>query len=112
MFSLLCLYYNVDLLNICERSGTFTNVFEFINDINIIDIRHQHKRNIKTLKQLHYFYENGRVTIISHSHSKKHGFIHLTCNLKKIQYKNVDHDKQRNIIFKNEYLNIRCANRH
>ena len=50
---ILYLFYNVDLLEICNRSGTNTSAIGFIDDVNILAYSTSTEENCKTLKRLH-----------------------------------------------------------
>ena len=50
-FSMLYLFYNADLLKLCENVKLRFSVTEFVNDINILTYNESTKRNCKMLKK-------------------------------------------------------------
>ena len=51
--SILYLFYNADLLNLCDKSKVKTSVIKFVDDINILAYNQNTEKNCKTLKRLH-----------------------------------------------------------
>ena len=51
-FSMLYLFYNVNLLKLYENIKLHFNVIEFVNDINILTYNESIKRNYKMLKKI------------------------------------------------------------
>ena len=50
-FSMLYLFYNANLLKLCENVKLRFNVIEFVNDINILIYNKSTKQNCKMLKK-------------------------------------------------------------
>ena len=51
--SILYLFYNADLLDICEKPGIRASGLDFVDDVNILAYSTSTKENCKTLEQLH-----------------------------------------------------------
>jgi hypothetical protein len=80
IFSILYLFYNVDLLKIFEKSSRRVAVVNFVNDINFLTYDIFTKQNCQTLKHLHQKCEtwSRRHEIVFAS--IKYELIHLTRN--------------------------------
>ena len=51
--SILYLFYNTDLLDICKRPGTRTSSLRFIDDVNILAYSTSTEENCRTLEKVH-----------------------------------------------------------
>ncbi len=83
IFSILYLFYNIDLLKNFEKSSRRVAIVNFVNDINFLTYDIFTKQNCKTLKHLHKKCEtwNRRHDVVFAS--IKYKFVHLTRNHKK-----------------------------
>ena len=50
-FSMLYLFYNMNLLKLCENIKSCFNVIEFVNDVNILMYNESTEQNCKILKK-------------------------------------------------------------
>jgi hypothetical protein len=57
IFSIFFLFYNVDLLKVCEKSSRRVTIVRFVNDINFLIYDIFTKQNYSTLKRLYQEYE-------------------------------------------------------
>lgn len=80
---ILYLYYNADLLDICERPGEPTSAFGFIDDINILAYGTSTEGNIEVPERLHSKCERWARRHGSTFAPKKYEIIHLARNTKK-----------------------------
>ena len=80
---ILYLFYNADLLEICERPGTNTNAIGFVDDINVLAYGKTTEENCKTLEEIHKKCERWVIRHGSVSAPKKYELIHLSRNPKK-----------------------------
>jgi hypothetical protein len=81
--SLLYLFYNADLLDMCDRLDTNTRSLEYADDANILTYDKSTKKNCRTLKRVHRLCEKW-----AHRHefvfaSIKYELIHFTRNHKR-----------------------------
>jgi hypothetical protein len=74
IFSIFFLFYNVDLLNVCEKSSRRVTIVSFVNDINFLIYDIFTKQNYRTLKRLHQEYETW-----SRRHENVFAFITIMC---------------------------------
>jgi hypothetical protein len=83
IFSILYLFYNVNLLKIFEKSSRRVAIVNFINDINFLTYDIFTKQNCRMLKHLHQKCEtwNRRHEIVFAL--IKYELVHLTRNYKK-----------------------------
>jgi hypothetical protein len=52
-FSILYLFYNVDLLEMCNRLETNTRFFEYVDDVNILIYEKNIEENCRNLERMH-----------------------------------------------------------
>ena len=79
----LYLFYNADLLDICERPGTNTSALGFVDDINVLAYGKSTEENCKTLEEIHKKCEKWATRHGSVFAPKKYELIHLSRNPKK-----------------------------
>ena len=80
---ILYLFYNADLLDICERPGTNTSAIGFVDDINVLAYGKSTEENCKTLEGIHKKCERWAIRHGSVFAPKKYELIHLSRNPKK-----------------------------
>ena len=80
---ILYLFYNADLLDICERPGTNTSAIGFVDDINVLAYGKSTEENCKTLEEIHKKCERWAIRHGSVFAPKKYELIHLSRNPKK-----------------------------
>jgi hypothetical protein len=51
--SILYLFYNVDLLEICNRLETNTKFLEYVDDVNILIYKKSIEENCRNLERMH-----------------------------------------------------------
>ncbi len=83
IFSLLYLFYNANLLKMCNKFEINTRSLRYVDDVNILTYEKSTKKNCKTLKRIHRLCEKW-----AHRHefvfaSIKYELIHFTRNSKK-----------------------------
>jgi hypothetical protein len=81
--SLLYLFYNANLLKMCDKFDTLTRSLEYANDVNILTYEKSTKKNCKTLEKMHRLCEkwaNRHEFVFA---STKYELIHFTRNSKK-----------------------------
>ena len=81
--SLIGIFNNADLLEICERPGTATSALGFIDDVNILAYGTSTKENVKTLERVHKQCEMWARRHGSTFAPKKYELIHLARNPRK-----------------------------
>ena len=79
---ILYLFYNADLLGICERPGITTSALCFVDDINVLACGKSTEENCKTLEVIKK-YEKWASRHGSVFAPKKYELIHLSRNSKK-----------------------------
>ena len=70
LLSILYLFYNADLLKICEKLNFKTNVIKFVNDVNILAYNINIEKIVKRLKNCTKNAKNERNITISYSFRK------------------------------------------
>ena len=80
---ILYLFYNADLLKMCEKSKSKINVINFVNDVNILTYNINIEKNCKRLKKFHKKCEKWAKRHDSVFVSQKYEFIHFVKNSKK-----------------------------
>ena len=80
---ILYLFYNADLLNICEKLKIKINDLDFVNDVNILTYSISTKKNCRTLKVMHKKCELWAFRHEVVFASIKYQLIHLSRNSKK-----------------------------
>jgi hypothetical protein len=83
IFSLLYLFYNADLLKICDKLDTNTRSLRYANDVNILTYDKSTKKNCRTLKRVHRLCEKWAARHEFVFVSIKYELIHFTRNSKK-----------------------------
>lgn len=83
MLPTLYLFYNANLLEICERPGTATSAIGFIDNVNILAYGTSTEGNIKTLERLHINCEAWARRHGSKFAPKKYKLIHFARNPKR-----------------------------
>ena len=86
---ILYLFYNADLLDICERPGTNTSALGFVDDINVLAYGKSTEENCKTLEEIHKKCEKWAIRYGSVFAPKKYELIHLSRNPKKFNMSTV-----------------------
>lgn len=81
---ILYLFYNADLLEMCECPGTATSALGFIDDVNTLAYSTSTEENIKTLERLHEQCEEWARRYSSAFTLKKYELIYLARNPKKL----------------------------
>ena len=80
---ILYLFYNADLLDICERPGSNTSALGFVDNINVLAYGKSTEENCKTLEVIHKKCEKWASRHGSVFAPKKYELIHLSRNPKK-----------------------------
>ena len=80
---ILYLFYNADLLDLCNRSSTKANGFGFVDDVNILTYSTSTEENCRTLETLHKKCEKWAARYGSTFAPAKYQLIHLSRNPKK-----------------------------
>jgi hypothetical protein len=83
IFSLLYLFYNADLLKMCDRLDTNTRSLRYADDVNILTYDKSTKKNCRTLKRVHRLCEKWTARHEFVFASIKYELIHFTRNSKK-----------------------------
>ena len=86
---ILYLFYNADLLDICERPGTNTSALGFVDDINVLAYGKSTEENCKMLEEIHKKCEKWAIRHGSVFAPKKYELIHLSRNPKKFNMSTV-----------------------
>ena len=76
--SMLYLFYNANLLKVCDDIKLRINVTEFVNDINILTYNESTKRNCQILRQIYDKYEKWAQQYNSKFAKSKHKLIHFS----------------------------------
>ena len=93
---ILYLFFNANLLNVCEQSKKKTTVIEFVDDVNVLTYSTSTEKNCKTFEKLHEVFTTWFRRHEAIFFSTKYKLIHLnksskkfnmqtTINLKKMQ---------------------------
>lgn len=80
---ILYLFYNADLLDICNRSGTQSSGLGFVDDVNVLAFSTSTEENCRTLQNLHAECERWASKHGAVFAPKKYELIHLAPNPKK-----------------------------
>ena len=80
---ILYLFYNANLLNICERANVKVNELKFVNDVNLLIYDKSIVKNCTTIKNLHKKFETWARRHECIFAFVKYQLIHLTKNFKK-----------------------------
>ena len=80
---ILYLFYNADLLKMCEKSKSKTNVKNFVNDVNILTYNINIEKNCKTFEKFHKKCKKWTKRHDSVFALQKYEFIHFVKNSKK-----------------------------
>jgi hypothetical protein len=81
--SILYLFYNVDLLKICNRFETNTKFFEYVDDVNILIYEKNIDENCRNLERMHKLCERWTIRHEFVFISIKYELIHFIKNSKK-----------------------------
>jgi hypothetical protein len=82
-FSILYLFYNVDLLKMCNKFETNTKFFEYVNDVNILIYEKNIEKNCRNFEKMHKFCEQWAIRHEFVFVSIKYELIHFIKNSKK-----------------------------
>jgi hypothetical protein len=82
-FSILYLFYNVDLLEICNKFETNTKSFEYVDDVNILIYEKSIEENCRNLERMHKLCERWAIRHELMFVSIKYELIHFIRNSKK-----------------------------
>jgi hypothetical protein len=82
-FSILYLFYNVDLLKMCNKFQTNTKFFEYVDDVNILIYEKNIDENCRNLERMHKLCEQWAIRHKFVFTSIKYELIHFIRNLKK-----------------------------
>ncbi len=82
-FSILYLFYNVDLLEMCNKFETNTKFFEYVDDVNILIYEKNIDENFRNLERMHKFCERWAIRHEFVFVSIKYELIHFIRNSKK-----------------------------
>jgi hypothetical protein len=82
-FSILYLFYNVDLLKMCNKFETNTRFLEYVDDVNILIYEKNIDENCRNLKRMHKLCERWAIRHEFMFISIKYELIHFIKNLKK-----------------------------
>ena len=80
---ILYLFYNADLLEICQRPGTNTSALGFVDDVNVLAYGKSTEENCRTLERIHRKCELWATRHGSVFAPDKYELIHLSRNPKK-----------------------------
>ena len=78
LLSILYLFYNADLLEVCNNIRFWTNVTEFVDDVNILIYNESTKRNCQMLKKTYNKCERWAQKHNSKFAERKHELIHFS----------------------------------
>ena len=81
--SILYLFYNADLLNICDKINVKVNDLNFVNNVNLLIYDKSIEENCETIKKLHRKFETWARKHECIFASIKYQLIHLSRNFKK-----------------------------
>jgi hypothetical protein len=82
-FSILYLFYNVDLLKMCNKFETNTKSFEYVDDVNILIYEKSIEENCRNLEKMHKLCERWTIRHEFVFASIKYELIHFIRNSKK-----------------------------
>ncbi len=82
-FSILYLFYNVDLLEMCNKLETNTRSFEYVDDVNILIYEKSIEENCRNLERVHKLCERWAIRHEFVFVSIKYELIHFIRNSKK-----------------------------
>jgi hypothetical protein len=82
-FSILYLFYNVDLLKMCNKLEMNTRFFEYVDDVNILIYEKSIKENCRNFVKMHKFCERWTIRHEFVFVLIKYELIHFIKNLKK-----------------------------
>jgi hypothetical protein len=82
-FSILYLFYNVDLLKMCNKLETNTRFLEYVDDVNILIYKKNIEKNCRDLERMHKLCEQSTIRHKSVFVSMKYELIHFIKNSKK-----------------------------
>ena len=94
---ILYLFYNADLLEICERPGTNTSALGFVNDVNVLAYGKSTEENCRTLERIHRKCELWAARHGSVFAPDKYKLIYLSRNPKKFDM-SATFQKENNLI--------------
>ena len=80
---ILYLFFNANLLNICEQQKKKTTSIEFVNDVNVLTYSTSTEKNCKILKKLHEIFTTWFRRHEAIFFSTKYELIHFNKNFKK-----------------------------
>ena len=80
---ILYLFFNADLLDVCEQSKRKTTVIEFVDDVNVLIYSISTEKNCRTLKKLHEVFTTWFRRHEAIFSSTKYELIHLNRSSKK-----------------------------
>ncbi len=83
LFSILYLFYNVDLLKMCNKFETNSKFFEYVDDVNILIYEKNIEENCRNLERMHKFCERWAIRHEFVFVSIKYELIHFIKNSKK-----------------------------
>jgi hypothetical protein len=83
LFSILYLFYNVDLLKMCNRFETNTRFLEYVDDVNILIYEKSIEENCRNLERVHKLCERWAIRHEFVFASIKYELIHFIKNSKK-----------------------------
>ncbi len=83
LFSILYLFYNVDLLEMCNKFKTNTRFFEYVDDVNILIYEKNIEENYRNLERMHKLCERWAIRHEFVFVSIKYELIHFIRNSKK-----------------------------
>jgi hypothetical protein len=83
LFSILYLFYNVDLLKMCNKLETNTRFLEYVDDVNILIYEKSIEENCRNHERMHKLYERWAIRHEFVFVSIKYELIHFIRNSKK-----------------------------
>jgi hypothetical protein len=83
LFSILYLFYNVDLLKMCNKLKTNTKFFKYVDDVNILIYEKNIDENWRNFEKMHKFCERWAIRHEFVFISIKYELIHFIKNSKK-----------------------------
>jgi hypothetical protein len=83
LFSILCLFYNINLLTMCNKLETNTRFLEYVDNVNILIFEKNIDENCRNLERMHKLCERWTIRHEFVFASIKYELIHFIKNSKK-----------------------------
>ena len=97
---ILYLFFNANLLNICEQQKKKTTSIEFVNDVNVLTYSTSTEKNCKILKKLHEVFTTWFRRHEANFFSTKYELIYFNRSFKKFNMQTMINLKEMQLILK------------